>query len=176
MSHIRVTPDTPLQHGPHVPKLGKDDAAGLMDAIDVCGCSQAISSYGRSDGKIERRERKSRIFTWLRVLETTARYSLELSAYLHRIRFDGSVRPDLATLRAIHRAHQYATPFENIDVLLHRRAVLDLEANYDKIVRQRRGGWCYEMNGVNAAQPIRTSPCAAAFWRLFMRRVSTRSC
>src|SRR5882724_1974271 len=37
MSHIRVAPDTPLQHGPHVPKLGKDDAAGLMDAIDVCG-------------------------------------------------------------------------------------------------------------------------------------------
>jgi N-hydroxyarylamine O-acetyltransferase len=78
----------------------------------------------------------------------TARYSLELSAYLNRIRFDGSVRPDLATLRAIHRAHQYAIPFENLDVLLHRPVDLDLEANYDKIVRQRRGGWCYEMNGV----------------------------
>jgi N-hydroxyarylamine O-acetyltransferase len=73
---------------------------------------------------------------------------LELSAYLHRIRFDGSVRPDLATLRAIHRAHQYAIPFENLDVLLRRPVVLDLEANYDKIVCRRRGGWCYEMNGV----------------------------
>jgi N-hydroxyarylamine O-acetyltransferase len=80
--------------------------------------------------------------------ETTARYSLELSAYLHRIRFDGSVRPDLATLRAIHRAHQYAIPFENIDVLLRRPVILDLEASYDKIVGRRRGGWCYEMNGV----------------------------
>jgi N-hydroxyarylamine O-acetyltransferase len=73
---------------------------------------------------------------------------LELSAYLDRIRFDGSVRPDLATLRAIHRAHQYAVPFENLDVLLRRPIALDLEAHYDKIVRQRRGGWCYEMNGV----------------------------
>jgi N-hydroxyarylamine O-acetyltransferase len=73
---------------------------------------------------------------------------LELSAYLHRIRFDGSVQPDLATLRAIHRAHQYAIPFENLDVLLRRPLVIDLEANYDKIVRRRRGGWCYEMNGV----------------------------
>jgi N-hydroxyarylamine O-acetyltransferase len=73
---------------------------------------------------------------------------LELSAYLHRIRFDGCVRPDLATLRAIHRAHQYAIPFENLDVQLHRPVVLDLEANYDKIVCQRRGGWCYEMNSV----------------------------
>lgn len=73
---------------------------------------------------------------------------MELSAYLRRIRFDGSVRPDLATLRALHRAHQYAIPFENIDVQLRRPVVLDLEANYNKIVCQRRGGWCYEMNGV----------------------------
>jgi N-hydroxyarylamine O-acetyltransferase len=76
------------------------------------------------------------------------RYSLELSAYLHRIRFDGGVRPDLATLGAIHRAHQYSIPFENLDVLLRRPVVMDLEANYDKIVCRRRGGWCYEMNGV----------------------------
>jgi arylamine N-acetyltransferase len=81
-------------------------------------------------------------------LETTTRYSLELSAYLHRIRFDGCLRPDLATLRAIHRAHQYAIPFENLDVQLRRPVVLDLEAIYDKIVRRRRGGWCYEMNGL----------------------------
>jgi N-hydroxyarylamine O-acetyltransferase len=82
------------------------------------------------------------------VLKITVRYSLELSAYLHRIRFDGSLRPDLATLTAIHRAHQYAIPFENLDVLLRRPVVLDLEAGYDKIVCRRRGGWCYEMNGV----------------------------
>jgi N-hydroxyarylamine O-acetyltransferase len=73
---------------------------------------------------------------------------LDLSSYLHRIRFDGSVRPDLATLRAIHRAHQYAIPFENLDVQLRRPVALDVEVNYDKIVRRRRGGWCYEMNGV----------------------------
>jgi N-hydroxyarylamine O-acetyltransferase len=73
---------------------------------------------------------------------------LELSAYLHRIGFDGCVRPDLATLQAVHRAHQYAIPFENLDVLLHRSITLDPEASYDKIVCRRRGGWCYEMNGV----------------------------
>jgi N-hydroxyarylamine O-acetyltransferase len=33
-------------------------------------------------------------------------------------------------------------------MLLRRPVVLDLEANYDKIVCQRRGGWCYEMHGV----------------------------
>jgi N-hydroxyarylamine O-acetyltransferase len=73
---------------------------------------------------------------------------LELSAYLHRIGFDGSLRADLATLRAIHRAHQYAVPFESVDVLLRRPVGLDLKANYEKIVRRRRGGWCFELNGV----------------------------
>ena len=64
------------------------------------------------------------------------------------IGLDGSVRPDSRRLKAIHRAHQYAIPFENLDVQLGRPVVLDLEANYNKIVCQRRGGWCYEMNGV----------------------------
>ena len=73
---------------------------------------------------------------------------MDLSAYLQRIRFDGSVRPDLATLKAIHRAHQYAIPFENLDVLLRRPVVLDPEASYDKIVRRRHGGWCYELTGL----------------------------
>jgi N-hydroxyarylamine O-acetyltransferase len=74
--------------------------------------------------------------------------SLELSGYLRRIGYRGRVQPDLATLKAVHRAHQYAVPFENLDVLLRRPVVLGVEANYEKIVRQRRGGWCYEMNGV----------------------------
>jgi N-hydroxyarylamine O-acetyltransferase len=73
---------------------------------------------------------------------------MEFAAYLNRIRFEGSPRPDLATLKALHRAHQYAVPFENLDVQLRRPVALEVEASYDKIVRRRRGGWCYEMNGV----------------------------
>lgn len=73
---------------------------------------------------------------------------MELSAYLRRINFRGSVRPDLATLRALHRAHQLSIPFEDLDVQLRRPVDLDLQASYDKIVSRQRGGWCYEMNGV----------------------------
>jgi arylamine N-acetyltransferase len=73
---------------------------------------------------------------------------LQLVAYLDRIRFSGPVHPDLQTLRALHRAHQLTVPFENLDVQLRRPVVLDTEANFDKIVTRRRGGWCYEMNGV----------------------------
>lgn len=73
---------------------------------------------------------------------------MDLSAYLARIRFTGPVRADFATLRALHLAHQRAVPFENLDVQLRRPLDLDLQRAFDKIVGRRRGGWCYEMNGV----------------------------
>jgi N-hydroxyarylamine O-acetyltransferase len=73
---------------------------------------------------------------------------MDLSAYLDRIGFSGPVRPDLATLRALHRAHLLAIPYENLDVQLGRRVTTDPADAYDKIVRRGRGGWCYEMNGL----------------------------
>ena len=73
---------------------------------------------------------------------------MELGAYLDRIGYGGPVRPDLATLRGLHRAHLLAIPYENLDVQLGRPLTPDPAAAYDKIVRQRRGGWCYEMNGL----------------------------
>jgi N-hydroxyarylamine O-acetyltransferase len=73
---------------------------------------------------------------------------LNLGAYLQRIGYTRPVRADLDTLRGIHRAHQLAVPFDNLDVQLRLPVAMDLEACFDKIVRRRRGGWCYELNGV----------------------------
>jgi N-hydroxyarylamine O-acetyltransferase len=73
---------------------------------------------------------------------------MELSAYFDRVGYSGPVRPDLATLRAVHRAHLLAIPYENLDVQLGRPVTIEPAAAYDKIVRRRRGGWCYEMNGL----------------------------
>lgn len=73
---------------------------------------------------------------------------MDIAAYLHRIGFTRSVRPDLATLDALHRAHLEAIPFEDLDVQLGRPVTQDIEAVFDKIVRRKRGGWCYEMNGL----------------------------
>jgi N-hydroxyarylamine O-acetyltransferase len=73
---------------------------------------------------------------------------MNLAAYLDRIGHSGPVRPDLATLRAVHRAHHFAIPYENLDVQLKRTVVTDPAAAFDKIVTRRRGGWCYEMNGL----------------------------
>lgn len=73
---------------------------------------------------------------------------MRLEAYLRRIGLKGPVRPDLETLRAVHRAHLLAIPYENLDVQLGRPLTTDVGEAYDKIVEWRRGGWCYEMNGL----------------------------
>jgi N-hydroxyarylamine O-acetyltransferase len=76
---------------------------------------------------------------------------LDLDAYLARIGFTGDVKPDLETLRALHRAHIASIPFENLEIMLGRPVNLDLAALQAKLVRQRRGGYCYEQNLLFAA-------------------------
>jgi N-hydroxyarylamine O-acetyltransferase len=76
---------------------------------------------------------------------------IDLTAYFDRIDYRGPTAPTLATLRGLHHAHMLAVPFENLDIHLGRRITLDERALFDKIVRQRRGGFCYEQNGLFAA-------------------------
>lgn len=77
--------------------------------------------------------------------------AFDRAAYLARIGYDGPLAPTLTTLRALHRAHLLAVPFENLDIHLGRPIVLDVDALYRKIVVDRRGGFCYELNGLFAA-------------------------
>lgn len=76
---------------------------------------------------------------------------LDLDAYLARIGYSGEVAADLATLRAVHRAHVESVPFENLDVALGRRVPLDVKSLQAKLVGRRRGGYCYEQNSLLAA-------------------------
>jgi N-hydroxyarylamine O-acetyltransferase len=73
------------------------------------------------------------------------------SAYLRRIGYTGPIVPTQETLRALHRAHLFTVPFENLDIPQGRRIVCDEAAFIRKIVDQRRGGFCYELNGAFAA-------------------------
>ncbi len=81
----------------------------------------------------------------------TAAESLDLDAYLRRIGHGGALDPTRATLDALHVAHLGAIPFENVDVYLGRPVRLDLDALEDKLVRSRRGGYCFEHNTLFAA-------------------------
>ena len=73
---------------------------------------------------------------------------MTLDAYLERIGYDGPLSADLATLTALHRAHLRVIPYENLDVQFGRTLTTDPAAAFDKIVTRKRGGWCYEMNGL----------------------------
>ena len=70
------------------------------------------------------------------------------TAYLSRIGYSGSREPTVETLRAIHRAHLGAVPFENLDIHSGRPIRLDRAAFFRKVVGERRGGFCYELNGL----------------------------
>jgi N-hydroxyarylamine O-acetyltransferase len=71
-------------------------------------------------------------------------------AYLDRIGVAGPAASDAASLRVLHRAHQLAVPFENLSIHLAEPISLDEGYLTDKIVRRRRGGFCYELNGAFA--------------------------
>ena len=72
---------------------------------------------------------------------------LDVPSYLARIGYSGPTIPTAETLRAIHHAHLLAVPFENLDIALGRTIVIDEAAIVRKILEQRRGGFCYELNG-----------------------------
>ena len=76
---------------------------------------------------------------------------VDVDAYLERIGYDGPLKPGADTLAGLHRAHMLAVPFENLDLHIGRRerrrrgAQLQEDRN-----RDRRGGWCFELNGTFA--------------------------
>ncbi len=76
--------------------------------------------------------------------------SLDVEAYLRRIGYQGSREPVFSTLRDLHVAHLRTVPFENLDIALGRPIVLDPATLFRKIVERRRGGYCYELNGLFA--------------------------
>ena len=73
---------------------------------------------------------------------------IDLDAYLQRIHYSGPREPTRPVLDAICAAHPAALPFENIDPLLGRAPQLAPQALQAKLVAQRRGGYCYEQNGL----------------------------
>lgn len=77
--------------------------------------------------------------------------ALDLDAYLTRIGFGGDRVPTLETLRRLQHAHTTTLPFENLEIILGRSVPLDLPTVQDKMVRRRRGGYCYEHVGLFAA-------------------------
>jgi N-hydroxyarylamine O-acetyltransferase len=76
---------------------------------------------------------------------------MNVSRYLDRIGYQDTTTPTRESLDRLIACHQETVPFENIDIVrLRRPIVLDEERLFAKIVGERRGGFCYELNGLFA--------------------------
>ena len=73
---------------------------------------------------------------------------MNLAAYLDRIGYRDAPKADLATLAGLIAHHAASIPFEAIDVLLGKGVEIAPEAIFDKLVTRRRGGYCFEQNGL----------------------------
>ncbi|MDE2225558.1 MAG: arylamine N-acetyltransferase [Xanthomonadaceae bacterium] len=78
--------------------------------------------------------------------QATPTESIDLHAYLDRIGIQTPIAPDLRTLRAIIAAHVATIPFENLDPFLGASPALDIASVQRKLVRDHRGGYCFEQN------------------------------
>jgi len=76
---------------------------------------------------------------------------ISIDRYLERIGYSGSRSPTQDLLSALHLAHAETIPFENLDIHFGRPIRNDLEGLVDKLVVRRRGGYCFEQNGLFAA-------------------------
>lgn len=75
--------------------------------------------------------------------------ALDLNAYFDRVGYGGATDPTLDVLRALVTAHTRNIPFENLDPFLGVPVDdLSVDALTDKLVHRRRGGYCYEQNGL----------------------------
>src|SRR5512132_486740 len=75
---------------------------------------------------------------------------MDVQAYLKRINYSGSLAPTPETLRDLQVAHLRTVPFENLSIHAGEKIVLEEDALFTKIVERKRGGFCYEANGLFA--------------------------
>jgi N-hydroxyarylamine O-acetyltransferase len=75
---------------------------------------------------------------------------MNVEDYLQRINYTGSPEPTAETLRSLQLAHLLNVPFENLSIHSNEPVVLNEDALFTKIVERRRGGFCYECNGLFA--------------------------
>lgn len=80
--------------------------------------------------------------------ETTSNPIPDLDAYFKRIDYHGPHEATLATLQSIVLHHTQTIPFENLNPYLRLPVNLDLESLENKLVRSRRGGFCFEQSGL----------------------------
>lgn len=73
---------------------------------------------------------------------------MDQKKYLDRINFSSALTTNIHTLNQLQSAHLLTIPFENLDIHFGKNIKLDIKAIFNKIVINKRGGFCYELNGL----------------------------
>lgn len=73
---------------------------------------------------------------------------MNLQSYLNRIGVEKIFSPSYEFLAELQLKHLYSIPFEDLDIPSRDRVILDEERIYKKIIENKRGGFCYELNGL----------------------------
>jgi len=71
---------------------------------------------------------------------------VDVDAYFERIGYRGLRSASVDTLAEIHLRHAQTIPFENLNPFLRWPVRLDLQSLQQKLVRDKRGGYCFEHN------------------------------
>ena len=73
---------------------------------------------------------------------------MDIQRYLERIKISGKVQVDLDSLFTLQKNHLLNVPFENLDIHRGKEIKLNPDLLYEKVVTHKRGGFCYELNGL----------------------------
>jgi N-hydroxyarylamine O-acetyltransferase len=140
----KPSPPAPL---PARRERGAPPSSVAATELPAARAERGNSPLSRVDGRGSGGEGKRRSATGSK----SNKFAFDIQTYAARIGYEGVLTPTLATLSGLHLAHLYSVPFENLDIYLGRPIVLDEDLLFDKVVRRRRGGFCYELNGLFAA-------------------------
>lgn len=73
---------------------------------------------------------------------------MDIVKYLDRIQYKGKTTSEIDVLNDLHVHHLLNVPFENLDIHYGVQISLDIDKLFEKIVIRKRGGFCYELNGL----------------------------
>jgi N-hydroxyarylamine O-acetyltransferase len=73
---------------------------------------------------------------------------MDVQTYLERIDFEDTIALNKNILFKLQKKHLLNIPFENLDIHYNRKINLSLTDIYQKIIKEKRGGFCYELNGL----------------------------
>ncbi len=73
---------------------------------------------------------------------------MNVKNYINRINYKGPLTPTFEVLKSLQEAHLLTIPFENLDIHYNNPINLEVSKLYEKVVENKRGGFCYELNGL----------------------------